>query len=481
MFAWAEKPQTAEQSTEKVFSHPVFTYFASAADSPTLQPALVETQSEYNRRAYEVARDLYPTLYAGVSSAVVGANREVWGFQGVVESPMVQRMVVYDSGGDHKMLVGGWWTGADFNTTRHTSGSSNNGQGMQLIEMFHTYTQLAEDEACDGGLVFEIAGGASGEDAEARVQLRRGEVLVLPSYLLRRALPLGAGARCEVVEGVFVGTDARHRYRDAAVQVAAARATAAQPHRSHQLRTVLQGNSDYMPLLTQAFNAHVLPTLTRGPGFELTEVPAALMEQLREHYAEHREGGATNETVAGVAMHGTPMLIAPQVDKADGGALLAAVESALRPVLEAWVGRPLTLQRCHGVREYRREGYLKRHIDWPLSHVVAVIINLAQEGLGAPWPLTIEDHAGKEHEVVMAPGQMVLYESSRLVHGRPFPLDGERYTNLFVHMKPVDDWEATAIGDERWRPSPERWRTPSLEVERLPADARWQQQHGKWE
>ena len=81
MFVWAEKPQTAEQSTEKVFSHPVFTYFASAADSPTLQPALVETQSEYNRRAYEVARDLYPTLYAGVSSAVVGANREVWGFQ----------------------------------------------------------------------------------------------------------------------------------------------------------------------------------------------------------------------------------------------------------------------------------------------------------------------------------------------------------------------------------------------------------------
>ena len=75
---------------------------------------------------------------------------------------MVQRMVVYDSGGDHKMLVGGWWTGADFNTTRHTS--SNSGQDLHLIEMFHTYTQLAEDESCDGGLVFEIAGGGSGED-----------------------------------------------------------------------------------------------------------------------------------------------------------------------------------------------------------------------------------------------------------------------------------------------------------------------------
>ena len=61
--------------------------------------------------------------------------------------------------------------------------------------MFHTYTQLAEDESCDGGLVFEIAGGASGEDAEVRVQLRRGEVLVLPSYLLRRVLQRRCGCR----------------------------------------------------------------------------------------------------------------------------------------------------------------------------------------------------------------------------------------------------------------------------------------------
>ena len=86
-----------------------------------------------------------------------------------------------------------------------------------------------------------------------------------------------------------------------------------------------------------------------------------------------------NETVAGNAMHGHPKLITPLVDKAPGGSLLKSVELQLRPVLEAWVNdMPLVLQRCHGIREYTTGGYLKRHVDWPLSHVVAVIINLSQ-------------------------------------------------------------------------------------------------------
>ena len=66
------------------------------------------------------------------------------------------------------------------------------------------------------------------------------------------------------------------------------------------------------------------------------------------------------------------------------------------------------------------------------------------------WPLVIEDHDGKEHEVIMEPGQMVLYESARLVHGRPYPLEGKSYTNLFVHFKPAERWEAAMLGDKRW-------------------------------
>ena len=32
---------------------------------------------------------------------------------------------------------------------------------------------------------------------------------------------------------------------------------------------------------------------------------------------------------------------------------------------------------------------------------------------------------------------MVLYESGSLMHGRPFPLKGNFYANIFIHFEPV--------------------------------------------
>jgi hypothetical protein len=39
----------------------------------------------------------------------------------------------------------------------------------------------------------------------------------------------------------------------------------------------------------------------------------------------------------------------------------------------------------------------------------------------------------------MAPGDMVLYESSTVVHGRPAPLQGRYFANVFIHFMPVDE------------------------------------------
>ena len=37
----------------------------------------------------------------------------------------------------------------------------------------------------------------------------------------------------------------------------------------------------------------------------------------------------------------------------------------------------------------------------------------------------------------MQPGDMVLYESHSVVHGRPFPLKGRYFANVFIHFQPV--------------------------------------------
>ena len=48
------------------------------------------------------------------------------------------------------------------------------------------------------------------------------------------------------------------------------------------------------------------------------------------------------------------------------------------------------------------------------------------------WPLYILDNEGEQHMVMMEPGEMVWYESARLIHGRPQPLEGEYYDNAFI-------------------------------------------------
>ena len=37
----------------------------------------------------------------------------------------------------------------------------------------------------------------------------------------------------------------------------------------------------------------------------------------------------------------------------------------------------------------------------------------------------------------MEPGEALLYESARCMHGRPVPLRGKEYSNIFVHYRPV--------------------------------------------
>ena len=37
----------------------------------------------------------------------------------------------------------------------------------------------------------------------------------------------------------------------------------------------------------------------------------------------------------------------------------------------------------------------------------------------------------------MKPGDVILYESAKCYHGRPIPLEGTEYANIFLHYKPL--------------------------------------------
>lgn len=90
-------------------------------------------------------------------------------------------------------------------------------------------------------------------------------------------------------------------------------------------------------------------------------------------------------------------------------------------------------------RRYTNGSWLTSHVDRFNTHVISAILNVAQE-VREDWPLYIKDNKGGDNEVIIRPGEMVWYESARLVHGRPKPLHGDFFDNLFIHFKPVGDW-----------------------------------------
>jgi len=130
----------------------------------------------------------------------------------------------------------------------------------------------------------------------------------------------------------------------------------------------------------------------------------------------------------------------------------------LLEVMEGWYGDKLTLTSIYGVRKYTNESVLRMHVDTANTHVVSAIINVDQEvntpakqegGLGGDgddedWPLVILDHDGVEHRLVMRPGDLLLYESAKLLHGRPTPLRATSYSNIFIHYMP-HDWDIRGL------------------------------------
>mmetsp|Transcript_40085 Transcript_40085/g.96790 ORF Transcript_40085/g.96790 Transcript_40085/m.96790 type:complete len:494 (-) Transcript_40085:177-1658(-) len=118
-----------------------------------------------------------------------------------------------------------------------------------------------------------------------------------------------------------------------------------------------------------------------------------------------------------------------------GSGLKQKLWNAARDTIQEWTGQELTQCSLYGIRIYYEGSVLASHVD-RLPLVSSAIINVAQD-VDEPWPLEVVGHDGQARNVTMEPGEMVLYESHSVIHGRPFPLKGRFYANIFIHFEPV--------------------------------------------
>lgn len=97
------------------------------------------------------------------------------------------------------------------------------------------------------------------------------------------------------------------------------------------------------------------------------------------------------------------------------------------------------------------------HIDKTQTHVISFILHIDSSDDAELWPIFIEDFHGRTNEVILMPGDMLFYESSKCFHGRPQPFNGSWYTSVFVHYYPKHGWEEIDHDREAQYAVPPEW------------------------
>ena len=236
-------------------------------------------------------------------------------------------------------------------------------------------------------------------------------------------------------------------------------------------------------------------------GFKKVRAPEKVIELAtkfwnQNHYNMEPENWPVGNTYINAWVNPTYMLrVEDRKLRGGGGQLRKEIWDAARETIEDWTGEDLSPTSLYGIRVYKENAVLLPHVD-RLPLVASAMINIAQD-VDEEWPLEIYDHDGKAHNITFEPGDMVLFESHSVIHGRPFPLKGRFHANLFIHFEPtghslrhnadvsVDDVNAQYEEASRKNLGGQSATTDTLPpyiIRESPEETHWRQLHPKgWE
>mmetsp|Transcript_4267 Transcript_4267/g.6588 ORF Transcript_4267/g.6588 Transcript_4267/m.6588 type:complete len:424 (-) Transcript_4267:61-1332(-) len=183
-------------------------------------------------------------------------------------------------------------------------------------------------------------------------------------------------------------------------------------------------------------NIPLIHRVSRGPGYLKISFTKKMKDSLLPWYEMHKKNGPNDSVqhhnvIPGGYSHAVDMstLWLPRD-------LKNILVSKMRRVLMWWTqDNTLHETATFGVRIYHRESMLINHVDVAATHIASAVIQIAQNGVG--WPLEILHPDGTCSEVYLQPGEMVLYEGARFMHGRPMRFNGTDFANVFTHFRPA--------------------------------------------
>jgi hypothetical protein len=210
--------------------------------------------------------------------------------------------------------------------------------------------------------------------------------------------------------------------------------------RFRQIERIPDSNHRYNAWMQVMSSALVSPNFTEN-GWGLARAPAHLVQELQQKIRDNLHN-ATYENKVDVieglnhVQEEAPLFI-PNYE------LNHKVLQELKPLHEEWSGVPLVGAIAYGLRLYQNNSRLLMHVDKSATHIISCILHIDHSEDSEPWPIIIEDFQGNTNEVVLEAGDMLFYESSKCLHGRPHYFKGSWYSSIFVHYYPVG-WDGNA-------------------------------------
>ena len=169
-------------------------------------------------------------------------------------------------------------------------------------------------------------------------------------------------------------------------------------------------------------------------GFRMVKLPPELTARLTKFWNDNRgkvkvEDWFPGNTYTNHWEAPTMMLDVDDTSLQGGGEELAElIWETAHSDLEEWTEQELVRTSLYGIRMYTSNSILAPHVDrMPLVH--SAVINVAQD-VDEPWPMELWAHDGKAYNVTMEVGDMIMYESHSVIHGRPWPLKGRYFANM---------------------------------------------------
>jgi len=205
--------------------------------------------------------------------------------------------------------------------------------------------------------------------------------------------------------------------------------------------------------------AATLPAFSER-GYKAMAMPDDLLREYVNFYVKYRGEKADENWNSNGQTQVNGHEVAPYMTSLDKDMALRdrIAQNFIKPMLEEWVGFPLQLTSHYGEREYYSGSWLRNHIDRMDVLVISAtssilhltkndtanfdgsFLNSWPDEFKGQWPLEGVDWQGNNVRYSHEPGTIVLYESAKFVHGRPYPLPGQDllHVGAFCHFIPAD-------------------------------------------